>query len=48
MPDNNWNIANKLYNRYTYDQMLFSFKPLRLENWYTDEEITILKGTKHE
>lgn len=26
-------------DKYTYDKMLFSFKPLKLESWYTKEEI---------
>lgn len=28
-----------LHNKYTYNQMLFSFKPLKLEAWFTEEEL---------
>lgn len=27
------------YGKWNYEQMLFSFKPLKLEYWFTDEEI---------
>ncbi len=27
------------YNKYTFKQMLFSIKPLKLEYWYTKEEL---------
>lgn len=27
-------------NKYSYEDMLFSCKPLRLEKWYTEEELT--------
>lgn len=30
--------------KYTYNQMLFSFKPLKLEAWYTPEEISKIQG----
>lgn len=26
-------------NKYTYKRMLYSFKPLKLEAWFTEEEI---------
>lgn len=26
-------------NKYTYEQFLYSFKPLKLEKWFTEEEI---------
>lgn len=35
-----------MWNKYTYDQMLFSFKPLRLDKWFTDEEIDFLRQYK--
>lgn len=35
-----------LRNKYTYAQMLFSFKPLRLECWYTEDELSFLKEYK--
>lgn len=46
------NLANykeviKLYDKYSYEEMLYSFKPLKLEAWFTEEEIKILKGDSH-
>ena len=35
-----------LWNKYTYSQMLFSFKPLRLDKWFTDEEIDFMRQYK--
>lgn len=31
-----------LLDKYSYDDMLYSFKPLKLENWFTEEEIEYL------
>ena len=33
--DHLWNIIRKV----SYNKMLFSFKPLKLEYWFTNEEI---------
>ena len=33
----------KLYKKYSYEQMLFSFKPLRLEFWFTEEELKTME-----
>lgn len=30
---------NKIYDRHSYNKMLFSFKPLKSEHWFTEEEI---------
>lgn len=30
---------NKICDRHSYNKMLFSFKPLKLEHWFTKEEI---------
>lgn len=30
---------DKIYDRHSYNKMLFSFKPLKLEHWFTKEEI---------
>ena len=30
---------NKIYDRHSYNKMLFSFKPLKWEHWFTKEEI---------
>lgn len=35
-----------LCDKYSYNDMLFSFKPLTLEAWYVEEEIKMLKGEK--
>lgn len=35
-----------LRNKYTYGQMLFSFKLLRLESWFTEDELFFLKAYK--
>lgn len=40
----NWSEAKKLYEKYSYNDMLFSLKSLKLEAWFTEEEIKILKG----
>lgn len=40
----NWRDAKKLYDKYSYGDMLYSIKPLKLEAWFTEEEIKILKG----
>lgn len=29
----------KIYDRHSYYKMVFSFKPLKLEHWFTEEEI---------
>lgn len=35
--------VNNAIDRYSYDKMLFSFKPLKLKYWFTEEEIKYLK-----
>lgn len=35
-----------LRDKYTYEQMLFSFKLLRRDKWYTDDEVFFLKQYK--
>lgn len=30
---------NKIYDRHSYNKMLFSFKLLKSEHWFTEEEI---------
>lgn len=30
---------DKIYDRHSYNKMLFSFKPLKSEQWFTEEEI---------
>lgn len=39
-------LCDKVHNaidRYSYKKMLFSFKPLKLEYWFTKEEIKYFK-----
>lgn len=31
-----------IYRKYSYNDMLYSFKPLKLEKWFTKEEIDLL------
>lgn len=37
------NIYDKYARKYSYDDMLYSLKPLKLEYWFTEEEINELK-----
>lgn len=30
---------NKIYDRHSYNKMLVSFKPLKSEHWFTEEEV---------
>jgi hypothetical protein len=41
-PANSWVLF--YYNLPSYDSMLHSFKPLKLESYYTEEEINELTG----
>lgn len=34
----------KILRRHSYKRMLFSFKPLKLEAWFTIDEIKTIKG----
>ena len=34
--------ANEIMNKYSYVSMLLSFKPLKLESWFTKEEIDFI------
>lgn len=33
-----------LADKYSFNEMLYSFKPLKLEAWYTPEEIKLMKS----
>ena len=35
-----------LLNKHSYDKYLFSFKPLKLKNWFTEEELEFIKYLK--
>lgn len=32
------------HGKYSYSQMVFSFRPLKLENWYTKEELEKIRN----
>lgn len=42
--DDYFQIRQTLYDKYSYDDLLYSIKPLKLEYWYTEEEIKVMKG----
>lgn len=44
VPWGHWWKAKEILDKYTYEDMLYSIKPLKLESWYTDDEIKILTG----
>lgn len=33
----------QIQQRYTYDKMLYSLKPLKMEKWFSPEELELLK-----
>lgn len=35
-----------IYDKYSYNDMLYSFKPLKLEYWFTQEEIDLMNKFK--
>lgn len=35
-----------IYNSVSYEKMLYSTKPLRIDVWYTEEEIKQMKGER--
>lgn len=39
---NNFWDARRLFDKHTYRKMLYSFKPLKVEYWFTDEELKLL------
>lgn len=39
---NNFWTARKLFDKHTYEKMLYSFKPLKMEYWFTEEELKLL------
>lgn len=39
-----WEDVCDLTEKHGYMRMLFSFKPLKLEYWYTEDEIRKMKG----
>lgn len=43
---NDFLVPLNIMDKHTYAQMLYSSKPLKLEAWFTEEEIKMLKGEK--
>ena len=41
--DIDYKYRTNLHNKYTYNQMLFSFKRLKLTSWFTEEELKDVK-----
>lgn len=37
---------NTLLDKYSYNKYLFSFKPLKLEKWFTEEELEFMRYLK--
>lgn len=33
----------ELHEKYSYEQMLYSFKPLKLKYWFTEEELKTIE-----
>jgi hypothetical protein len=33
----------QIVNKYSYEQILYSFKPFKLESWFTPEEVEFIK-----
>ena len=47
--ENYYNIRekiNSLLNKHSYDKYLFSFKPLKLEKWFTEEDLEFITYLK--
>ena len=40
------NKLEKIANKWKYQDMLYSHKPLKLEYWYTDDEIELINNLK--
>lgn len=39
---NNFREKQKLFSKYTYNNMLYSLKPLKMEYWFTEKELKLL------
>ena len=44
LSEDNLKIADAIIEKLIRDQMLFSFKPLKLKYWFTDEEIDFINN----
>lgn len=48
--EDNWNTIREkvhfLLNKYSYNKYLFSFKPLKLEKWFSKEDLEFIKYLK--
>lgn len=36
-------LYQQINNKYEYDEMLYSTKPLKLDKWFTEEEVNFIK-----
>ena len=36
-------MCSQIINKYSYEQILFSLKPFKLESWFTPEEVEFIK-----
>ena len=41
-------IADDMFDRYSYNEMVFSFRPLTYDEWYTETECEIIKDYGNE
>lgn len=39
-----WEPLYNYLDKYSHEYMLFSFKPLKLDAWYTKDELKIMRG----
>ena len=36
-------MCHQIIDKYSYEQILFSFKPFKIESWFTPEEVEFIK-----
>lgn len=37
------NMRNNIIDKYKYEEMIFSIKPLKLDKWFTEEEVNFIE-----